>query len=176
MVKGDKMNKITIAVCLIFMLLLVGCSGKNSQNKLANKAEEKYEQQEEYQEQQEQEQEEFEESQEKVNFKCVIAGVQTIYFLRDKAKIESVGRESWLNDDGFFAIMEVNEKEYLVQFPAEESEITFEGMMTTYDVSRTNDAYDCELDVVTEEIVTLPDLEIISNQEYGDLLIEGFGF
>ena len=98
--------------------------------------------------------------------------MQTIYFYQDKAKIESFDRESWLIGDEFYAINLVGDTEYLVQFPSEESEMTVEDMMGAYRTSKSVEGIDCELDAASEAIVTLPDLEIITNEELGEMMLD----
>jgi len=110
-------------------------------------------------------------SQELVNFKCIIADMQTIYFLKGDAKIVSTMSEGWLIDDQYYMKAEINEDEYLVVYPGEESGMNYDSMMTAYRVSKTTDGYECWLDVVTEDDVTLPDLEQITPDEMGDLML-----
>ena len=111
-------------------------------------------------------------SQQLVNFRCTLADGRTIYFLKEKAKVVSPTGESWLNDDGYFAKFTIDDKDYLVHYPAEESDMSFEAMMTTYEVSKTSPGYDCELNVVQESDVDLPDIEVITPEELGDLMMQ----
>ena len=102
--------------------------------------------------------------------------MQTFYFLKGEAKIEAPGRESWLNEDGFFVKADINGQSYLVQYEAEEREMTTEAMQTNYAMSKTSDIYDCELGVVTEAIVTPPtDLEIITPDQMAEMLLGAMG-
>ena len=117
----------------------------------------------------------LEESQELVNFQCTIAGLQTFYFLKEKVKIVSPAGESWLNDDGYFTKVEMDGDVFLVQYPVEESEMNYADMKVTYEVSKKNEVYDCELDTVTEDIVTVPDLEVITPEDLANKMLAGFG-
>ena len=159
-------------ILAISLLFLAACGGNDDQSALQQKAAEK---QVEYAidaAEDAVEEAAHEASQELVNFKCVIADMQTIYFYKEKAKIKSDWSESWLNDDGSFYVMNLGGVDYLIQQPAEQSEMDREGMMTTYYTSKTVDNIDCELDVVTEADVALPDLEILSDEEFQELLME----
>jgi DNA polymerase I-like protein with 3'-5' exonuclease and polymerase domains len=165
-------EKTIIIACLFALLLISGCAGRTD-NALANKADEKMQESAVQQAEEAAEQAEQEAKQELVNFKCTIANVQTFYFLRDKAKVVSAAGESWLNDDGFFYITEIDGKEYLVNGDMDEAEVSFDSMMQTYQISQTMDNYDCQLNVVTEADVTPPsDLEIITPEELTNMMLE----
>jgi hypothetical protein len=167
------MEKAIIIACLFALLLISGCAGRTD-NKLADKANEKMQESAVQQAEAAAEKAEEEASQELVNFKCTIADLETIYFLKGDAKVESARGESWLTEDGFFSITEVNGQEYLLKMPAEQTTITYENMMQTYQMSKTLDTHDCEIGVVKEEDVTPPqDLEVITNEEMADIMMEG---
>ncbi len=107
-----------------------------------------------------------------VNFKCVLADGREIYFLKEKASVKSEAGQSWLNDDGYFALFDIDGTQYLVEYPAEQSDMSFDDMMTTYTVSKTSPGYDCELNVVTEADVTPPDIQVITPDELGELMLQ----
>jgi len=111
-------------------------------------------------------------SQEAVNFKCVIANVQTIYFLKGDAKIESDGRESWLIGDKYYMKMDIGGTDYLIEYPAAESEMTSEDMVDTYKTSKAVPNLDCQIGVVKESDLALPDLEILDSEEFQQKLTE----
>jgi len=166
------MKKYLAIILAISLLFLAACGGDNDdQSALQKKAAEKEVEYAIDAVEDAAEDAAHEASQELVNFKCDIAGMQTIYFYKEKAKIKSAYSESWLNDDGSFVVMELMGEDYLVQYPADQSEMDREGMMTTYHTSKTLDNIDCELDVVTEADVNLPDLEIVSDEEFQELLM-----
>ncbi|PIN69459.1 hypothetical protein COV93_05465 [Candidatus Woesearchaeota archaeon CG11_big_fil_rev_8_21_14_0_20_43_8] len=110
-------------------------------------------------------------SQELVNFKCDIAGMQTIYFYKNKAKMETPNGESWLLDDYDYVKMNISGTYYLIKYPGEQSDMDLEGMMKTYRNSKITPGVDCELDSVTEAIVTLPNLQIITPDELQDKMM-----
>jgi hypothetical protein len=111
--------------------------------------------------------------QEFVNFKCVIAGIQTVYFLKDKGKIEGQGTEAWITKDAAYLKMDLDGEEVLYQVPFEEAPMSYEAMETTYDASKTIETYDCQLNVVTEADVTPPSLPILTAEEFQAKLMEG---
>ncbi|RME54269.1 hypothetical protein D6777_04310 [Candidatus Woesearchaeota archaeon] len=114
-------------------------------------------------------------AQDLVNFECTVAGMQTFYFLKNKAKIVSAGRESWLTEDGSYVQQEVNGKTYLVKFPPTQSEMSFSSMMKMYEYSKHDKNYDCKLNTVTEDMVKLPDYEVITNEEMAQMALQGMG-
>ncbi|MBN2457739.1 hypothetical protein JXB31_01250 [Candidatus Woesearchaeota archaeon] len=115
-------------------------------------------------------------SQENVNFRCTIKPTQQIFsFLKGDAKITSPNGESWLIADKYYIKVNLGDKDYLVKYEGEESELDSEGMMNVYALSKTTATYECELGVVKESDVTLPDLEIISPEEMGEKMLGDMG-
>ena len=112
--------------------------------------------------------------QELVNFKCVIADLQTIYFLKNKAKISSEVGDSWIIDETVYIKMTLDGEDYLIKYPAmERNDIDREGMIATYHNSKAVSNIDCEMNVVKESDVALPDLEILSDEELQAKMMEG---
>jgi len=108
-----------------------------------------------------------------INFKCTVAGMQTIYFLKDKAKMVQAGRETWLNEDGFFSKVEINGNSYLLKSPANGAQYSFKDLMQMYEFSKHDKNYQCEKDTVTEDMVALPDYEIITNEQMAQMALQG---
>ncbi len=112
--------------------------------------------------------------QELVNFKCVIADVQTIYFLKNKAAVESPAGKTWIIDDKVYIKMEIQGEDYLIEYPASErNDVNTEDMKSTYITSKSVPNVDCEINVVKESDVALPDLEILSEEGFQNKLTEG---
>lgn len=107
-----------------------------------------------------------------VNFQCEMKDEYKFYFVENKAKIDSldketgeISRESWLIDNKYYIIMSVGETNYLVEYESTEVEINFEKMQEIYETSKDIEEYSCELNTVTENMVQLPVYEVITPQE-----------
>jgi len=107
-----------------------------------------------------------------VNFQCTIADVVQYHFFENKIKIENPGSEGWLIDDEYYVRMEIGDKEYLVTGTTDDPGISVKDMLDMYHSSKTVPNFDCTLGGVTENLVTLPDLEIITNEELGQMMMD----
>ena len=109
-----------------------------------------------------------------VNFKCVIGdNIQEYYFLENKIKLKSPSSEGWIIDDIHYVKITINGEDYLVTGMTSAESITNEDMIDMYKTSKLTPNLECTLGSVTEDVVTLPDLEIISNEEMADKMMEG---
>ncbi|RMF90648.1 MAG: hypothetical protein D6733_03255 [Methanobacteriota archaeon] len=114
-------------------------------------------------------------SQELVNFKCTMADGTTMYFLKGKGKVTSPGGNTYLDNEGVYTVMDAGGEQVLVKFPVEEATMDMDDMKAAYESSKVTDTYDCELNVVSEADVAMPDMPIMTMDEYQARLMEGLG-
>ncbi len=105
-----------------------------------------------------------------VNFKCSMGGVQDYYFYKNKMKLESPSSEGWIIDDIYYFKMDIGGKDYLVTGMMDDQKISNEDMMEMYKTSKAVPNMDCTLGAASAAIVTLPDLEILNEEEFGELM------
>ena len=175
MKKGVYITIISIALITI-LLILSGCGKeKDDSSVLKKKAAEKSKEISEKKAEEKLESSKKKASQELVNFKCTIENAHSIYFLKGKASVKTDYSESWLLEDGYYSKIEMQDGIYLIKNPADESEMSFEDMMSAYRTSKTIPNMDCTLGIVKESDVTLPNYPIITPEEHGQKIIEELG-
>lgn len=111
--------------------------------------------------------------QEAVNFKCDVENMGTISFFKGDAVVETPNGKTWIIGDDVYVVMNLNERDVLIKYSEGSGmePMTKEDMRDTYKTSKMTPGVDCTLDVVTQADVTLPELEILTEQGFQDELM-----
>jgi hypothetical protein len=174
MMKNNLIKSFLIISCLVLLLFSVACS--NKQQDLTNNNINYQNQEDDYDIEHVYDYNQDTDSpkdSDKVNFKCVLVGVQTIYFLKDKAKVSTGGGDVWIDKDHFYMVMDMSDEKYLIQhLSTEDPDMTLQNMHEIYRTSKMSPHLECELDVVTESDVQKPNYPILTEDEFQEKMME----